>query len=212
MNIGIIGAGVIAVNGHIPAYRQLGHTILAVADNAPNRAEKFSKQLDIPSSYEDYHQLLDRDDIDAVSVCVPTFLHEQVGVDALKAGKHVYLEKPPAFDEGGIRHIYETARETGRILLVGSNSLYQPQYKIAKELVNSGRLGNVYVTKVNRVHRRDIPNGWMMKKQGGAYVCYKKKQTRSPGPMGLKFIENLAILLQLEAFFIVFFYNLRSKN
>jgi predicted dehydrogenase len=165
MNIGIIGAGVIAVNGHIPAYRQLGHTLLAVADNAPNRAEKFAKQLDIPDFYEDYHKLLDRDDIDAVSVCVPTFLHEQVGVDALKAGKHVYLEKPPAFDEAGIKHIYETALETGRILLVGSNSIYQPQYKIAKELVDSGRLGNVYVAKVNRSHRRDIPNGWMMKKK-----------------------------------------------
>jgi predicted dehydrogenase len=164
MNIGIIGVGVIAVGGHIPAYRKLGHNITALADNVPGRAEKFARELDVSSFYEDYHHLLARDDIDAVSICVPTFLHEQVGVDALEAGKHVYLEKPPAFDEAGIKHIYETALKTGRVLLVGSNSLYQPQYKIAKGLVDSGRLGNVYVAKVNRSHRRDIPNGWMMKK------------------------------------------------
>jgi predicted dehydrogenase len=165
MNIGIIGAGVIAVGGHIPAYRQLGHRIVALADNAPGRAEKFAHELDVPFFYEDYHQLLVRDDIDAVSVCVPTFLHEQVGVDTLEAGKHLYLEKPPAFDEAGIRHIYETAQKTKRILMVGSNSIYQPQYRIAKQLVDSGRLGTVYVAKVNRSHRRDIPNGWMTKKQ-----------------------------------------------
>lgn len=165
MNIGIIGVGVIAVGGHIPAYRQLGHQVIALADNAPGRAEKFARELGVPSFYEDYHELLARDDIDAVSVCVPTFLHEQIGVDVLEAGKHLYLEKPPAFDEAGIRHIYEVSQKAKRILLVGSNSIYQPQYRIAKALVDSGRLGNIYVAKVNRAHRRDIPNGWMTKKQ-----------------------------------------------
>lgn len=165
MNIGIIGTGVIAVGAHIPAYRTLGHKVIALADNVPGRAEKFAKELDVPYFYEDYRTLLARDDIDAVSVCVPTFLHEEVGAAALEAGKHLYLEKPPAYDEAGIRHVYELSQKTKRILLVGSNSIYQPQYKIAKTLVDSGRLGNVYVTKVNRAHRRDIPNGWMMKKQ-----------------------------------------------
>jgi predicted dehydrogenase len=165
MNIGIIGVGVIAVGGHIPAYRGLGHTVAALADNAPGRAEKFARELGVPSFYEDYHQMLSRDDIDAVSVCVPTFLHEQVGIDVLEAGKHLYLEKPPAFDEAGIKHIYDISRKTKKVLLVGSNSIYQPQYKIVKTLVDSGRLGNIYVAKVNRAHRRDIPNGWMTKKR-----------------------------------------------
>ncbi|MDR2931482.1 MAG: Gfo/Idh/MocA family oxidoreductase [Oscillospiraceae bacterium] len=165
MNIGIIGVGVIAVGNHIPAYRELGHSVVALADNAPGRAEKFARQLSVPDFYEDYNVLLARDDIDAVSVCVPTFLHEQVAVDALRAGKHVYLEKPPALDEAGIFNIYNTAQETKRTLLVGSNSIYHPQYKIAKDIVDSGRLGNVYVVKVNRAQRRDIPNGWMTKKK-----------------------------------------------
>jgi len=165
MNIGIIGAGVIAVGGHIPAYRKLGYKVLALADNAPGRAEKFARELEVPYYYEDYHKLLARDDIDAVSVCVPTFLHEELAVAVLEAGKHLYLEKPPAFDEAGIRHIYDISKKVKRTLLVGSNSLYQPQYKIAKALVDSGRLGKIYVAKVNRAQRRDIPNGWMMKKQ-----------------------------------------------
>lgn len=161
MKIGIIGCGVIAVGAHIPAYQALGHEVVALADSAPGRATRFAMQFGIESAYEDYHELLARDDIDAVSVCVPTFLHEQVAVDALEAGKHLYLEKPPALDEKGIRHVYETAEKTGKILFVGSNSLYQPRFQIAKRMVDEGKLGEVYAVRLNRAQKRDIPNGWM---------------------------------------------------
>ena len=164
MKIGIIGTGIIAVTGHIPAYVELGHEIIAVADIAPGRAEKFSKEWRIPYFFEDYKELLSLTEIEAVSICVPTYLHEQVAVDAMNAGKHVFLEKPPAFDEAGIRHIYETAQKTGRILLVGSNTVYHNQYQIAKEFVDSGRLGEVYSVKINRTQRREIPGGWLARK------------------------------------------------
>ncbi len=157
--------GVIAMANHIPAYRQLGHNVLALADNAPGRARKQALIAGVENSYEDYHDLLARRDIDAVSVCVPTFLHEQVAVDALLCGKHVYLEKPPALCEAGIQHVYDTAKKTGKTLFVGSNSVYHPQFQIAKQIVKSGRLGDIYVVKVNRAQRRDIPNGWMTKKK-----------------------------------------------
>ena len=123
MNIGIIGTGVIAVGAHVPAYRHLGHRIIALADSAPGRAEKFARDFDVPHFYEDYRELLARDDIDAVSVCVPTYLHEEVGIASMEAGKHLYLENPPAMDEAGIRNIYGTSQKTGKILLVGSHSL-----------------------------------------------------------------------------------------
>lgn len=165
MKIGIIGCGVIAVGAHIPAYQALGHEVAALADNVPGRAARFAAQHGIESAYEDYHALLAREDIDAVSVCVPTFLHEQVAVDVLESGKHLYLEKPPAIDEAGIRHIVETAEKTGKILFVGSNSLYQPRFQIAKRLFDEGKLGEVYGVRLNRAQFRDIPNGWMKLRQ-----------------------------------------------
>ncbi len=165
MKIGIIGCGVIAVGGHIPAYQTLGYEVAALADNAPGRAARFAAQYGIESAYEDYHALLAREDIEVVSICVPTFLHEAVAVDALKAGKHVYLEKPPALDEAGIRHVVETAEEYGRTLFVGSNSLYQPRFQIARRMMEERKLGEVYAVRLNRAQFRDIPNGWMKIKQ-----------------------------------------------
>ncbi len=161
MKIGIIGCGVIAVGAHIPAYQKLGYEVAALADSVPGRAAKFAAQFGVASAYEDYHELLARGDIDAVSVCVPTFLHEQAAVDALEAGKHLYLEKPPALDEAGIRHVVDTAHRVGKILFVGSNSLYQPRFQIARNMVREGKLGEVYAVRLNRAQKRDIPNGWM---------------------------------------------------
>ena len=140
MKIGIIGCGIIAVNAHIPAYQKLGHEVVALADTVPGRAAKFAAQFGIACAYEAYHALLAREDIDAVSVCVPTFLHEQVAVDVLEAGKHLYLEKPPALDEAGICHVVETAQRMGKILFVGSNSLYQPRFQIARRMVCEGKV------------------------------------------------------------------------
>lgn len=165
MKIGIIGCGVIAIGAHIPAYQKLGHEVIALADTAPGRAEKFAAQYGIPYAYENYHDLLSRNDIDVLSVCVPTYLHEQVAVDALEAGKHLYLEKPPAIDEAGIAHVVDAAKASGKILFVGSNSLYQPRFQIAKRMIDDGKLGEVYAVRLNRAQKRDIPNGWMKLKK-----------------------------------------------
>ena len=100
IGIGIIGAGSIASQAHIPGYAALPKKcrVVALADIDMDRAEKLAKDKGIPKAFEDYRQLLDLDEIDAVSVCTPPAVHAQATIDALEAGKHVMCEKPMAMN------------------------------------------------------------------------------------------------------------------
>src|SRR3989454_5246272 len=112
-----------------------GVEVVAVADLYDGRLtraqEIWGKQL---FTTRDYHQILARPDVDAVIVATPDHWHRKVAVDAMKAGKDVYLEKPMVqnLDEG--KGVIETARETKRILQVGSQRVSSIVYQKAKEL------------------------------------------------------------------------------
>src|SRR5439155_23947092 len=101
IGIGIIGSGGIAQAAHMPGYKALedqGVRILAVADAHAPTAQAAAEKFDVPHQFTDYKKLLAMDEIDAVSVCTPNFLHKQPTIDALNAGKHVLVEKPLAMN------------------------------------------------------------------------------------------------------------------
>ena len=91
----------------------------------------------------DYRELLSRTDVDAVFICSPDFLHEQHAVDALAAGKAVYLEKPIAIStEGADRILHEAKRGRG-VLFVGHNMRHMPFVLKMRELIQNGAIGEV---------------------------------------------------------------------
>lgn len=96
LKIAVIGCGSIAKHRHLPEYAVNKHVeITAVCDIVGERAEEAAVKYEA-KAYTDYKELLKQDDIDAVSVCLPNYLHAPVSVDALNAGKHVLCEKPMA--------------------------------------------------------------------------------------------------------------------
>ena len=98
-NIGIIGCGGISRWAHAPYYRSNAQraNIVAVCDILPDRVKQFRDELyPAAETYTDYHDLLKRDDIDAVDICTPNYLHSEIAVAAFAAGKHVFCEKPDA--------------------------------------------------------------------------------------------------------------------
>src|SRR5215468_11761450 len=96
VRIGIIGAGGIA-RIHMMAYQRVPDVeVVAVADVVRERADTFAKTWNIPRALSDHRELLALDEIDAVSVCTYNKAHCQPTVDALRAGKHVLVEKPLA--------------------------------------------------------------------------------------------------------------------
>jgi len=146
LKIGVIGAGGrggLSFAAHKP---DQGCHIVAICD-LPDREhyldfyEQHAKVR--PDWYTDYHELLARDDVNVVFVTLPDFLHEEVAVAALEAGKAVYLEKPMAITIAGCDRILETARRTGSKLYLGHNMRHFPVILKMKELIGAGAIGEV---------------------------------------------------------------------
>jgi predicted dehydrogenase len=173
IGIGIIGFGGIAEAAHAPGYRKVADQceILAVADIAPGRlAEAMGPKWNIPTAFEDYHELLALPEIDAVSVCTPNYLHMQPTIDALKAGKHVLCEKPMAMNANEGKAMLAAAEAAGKQLQIGYNSRFGAVAQSAKRAVDAGEVGDVYFTRARALRRRGVP-GWgvftQKDKQGG---------------------------------------------
>jgi predicted dehydrogenase len=138
--IGVVRRGVHAWQAHDP---EKGVRIVAGADTNPDGLKEFQEKFPETDVYSDYHEMIKRDDIDAVFISTPDFLHEEMAVDTLKAGKAVYLEKPMAITIEGCDRILRTAMETGSKLYIGHNMRhYQSMIKM-KQLIDSGIIGEV---------------------------------------------------------------------
>ena len=100
-----------------------------------------------PATYEDYHDLLASSSIDAVFIMTPEHLHHDMAIAALRAGKHVYLEKPLAHTiEEGFDIVREW-KKSGKIVQVGTQNRSSSLYKKAKELVQQGMIGDVHFVR-----------------------------------------------------------------
>src|SRR5262245_35076753 len=116
VNIGIIGTGQIGKH-HINEYSKIsGANIVAVADINEAEAQRVADQYHIPMVYTDFRELLRRDDILAVDVCLHNNLHMPMTVAALEAGKHVYCEKPMAGAYIDAEAMLNAARDCGKML------------------------------------------------------------------------------------------------
>ncbi|NLN20350.1 MAG: Gfo/Idh/MocA family oxidoreductase [Firmicutes bacterium] len=179
VRIGIIGTGGIA-GSHVRYLKTIpGVRIVGGADIVPGKAEAFFKRWEIPEAkaFEDYRELLE-EDIDAVCICTYNVAHYQPTMDSLAAGKHVLLEKPMSVTlEEGIDMV-RAARKSGKILSIGFQSRWDPAIIKAREIVQSGQLGQVYYVETGGGRRRGIPGRTFVFKEtagGGAMLdigCY----------------------------------------
>jgi predicted dehydrogenase len=143
LKIGVIGAGgrgYLARCAHQP---DAGSRLVAGADTSQAVLDKFKADLPDALVTKDYRQVLDRDDIDAVFVTTPDFLHEQHALAALEAGKDVYVEKPMTITIEGCDRLLETAMRLNRKLYVGHNMRHMSFVLKMRELVKSGAIGEV---------------------------------------------------------------------
>ncbi|OBY80124.1 oxidoreductase [Paenibacillus sp. KS1] len=144
VRIGMIGArgrGTIAKYWHQPEGRSI---VVGAADIYPERLQEFKDDVN-PDAFvtTDYRELLARADIDAIAVTSPDFCHEEHAVAALRAGKHVFCEKPLAITVEGCDNILNAWKESGKHLMVGFNMRYMNMYRTMKEIVDSGVIGEI---------------------------------------------------------------------
>ncbi len=142
--LGIIGAGLrsgIAKYWHDPNGQSM---IVGAADVSEERLRNFQEKVNQDAfTTTDYRELLKRDDIDAVAVLSPDYLHEEHAIAALEAGKHVYCEKPLAITVEGCDPIIQAQKKSGKHLMVGFNMRYMSMYQTMKGIVDSGVLGDL---------------------------------------------------------------------
>jgi predicted dehydrogenase len=157
VRIGLIGAGQIGTN-HLKTYQQIPEAkVVAVADLFPEKIDAAKANFDIADGYSDYHDLLARDDIDAVDVCVHNNKHAPISIDALKAGKHTYCEKPMAGTYRDAESMRDAAKKYDRMLHIQMATLYTPESRAAKRLIDDGHLGKIYYARSFGHRRRGRP-------------------------------------------------------
>ena len=159
VRVGVIGVGQIG-KSHLNGYTQKckeGVEVVAIADVNAAEAQRVAEQFGIATVYTDFRELLKRDDIVAVDVCLHNNYHMPVTVAALQAGKNVYCEKPMAGSYTDAQTMLRVARETGKMLSIQLNTLFEKETKAAKYLIEQGLLGNVYHARSTGFRRRGRP-------------------------------------------------------
>ncbi len=160
LGVGIIGSGAIAQDAHMPGYAALPDCrILAVCDVSERARKSAAEKFNVPYQFSDWKKLLEMDEIDVVSVCTPNRYHFQPTVDALRAGKHVLVEKPMAISAPEAKKMGAEAKKAGKKLMIGQTLRFSPQSRLMKEFMESGAVGDVYYARAMALRRRGIP-GW----------------------------------------------------
>ena len=147
---------------------------VAVAENNAHRAREACVRHNIPRSYTDYRELLEQPDIDAVTIALPNHLHAPVAIDALKARKHVLVEKPMALNAKEAAKMIETAKAMKRTLMVAQDLRFNKHTQAARAIIERGDLGEIYHARAFWLRRSGIPRigSWFTRRQlsGGGVV------------------------------------------
>ncbi|MDE8602745.1 Gfo/Idh/MocA family oxidoreductase [Marinomonas sp. RSW2] len=177
MRVGLVGSGYMG-KAHAIAYRnaiaafaipqgQLQCEMLA--DATPELAEMKAKELGFNRSTGDWKRLINDPDIDVVDICAPNFLHKEIALAAIAAGKHVYSEKPLALNADDAKQMTEAAELAGVKTLVGFNYIKNPTVQFAKQLIERGDIGDVVhfrgVFNEDYLADANLPFSWRLQKQ-----------------------------------------------
>lgn len=149
IKVGIIGAGRIGqVHARSLTYHIPQAELAAVSDVYAPAAQKLAAELGIPNCYDDYHEILNGPSITAVLICSSTDTHADIAVEAAKAGKHIFCEKPVDLTVEKIKSVISAVDEAGVKLQIGFNRRYDHNFARIKELAQTGALGDLEIIKI----------------------------------------------------------------
>ncbi len=144
IRIAIIGTGLIS-HRHMKVWSQIPAQMSSpVATSMRQNFNHGASDTMISDLYTDYRKLLERDDIDAVDVCVHNNLHVPLSIAAMRAGMHCYCEKPMAGSYADAKLLYSAQEVYNRKLAVQISSIFNLQSRMARDMVANGELGHVY--------------------------------------------------------------------
>lgn len=167
VRVGIIGGGMIS-HRHMQIYKNINERaqllgfraeVAAIAEIIPERLKEWGEKYGMKEAdmYLDYHEMLKRDDIDTIDVCVHNNLHVPVSIEVMKAGFDCYCEKPAAVTWADAKLMVDASKKLNRKFHVQVSALMTPQTRVAKEYIKSGKLGTPYFVNLEQCTSRRRP-------------------------------------------------------
>ena len=145
---GLIGCGSLSLVGILPQLAEADARerieLVAVCDVNEERARQAAARFGVPDAYADARRIIDRDDVELVLVITPIALHHEYALAALRAGKHVYVQKTMTTTYAEAKELVATARRRGLTLVAAPGQMLAPAMRGMKRLVDEGALGSVY--------------------------------------------------------------------
>lgn len=167
VRVGIIGGGMIS-HRHMMIYStiqrraaELGFTakVVACCEIDPQRLKRWGEMYGLPEKdlYTDYREMLKRDDLDTIDVCVHNNLHTPIAIEVMKAGFDCYCEKPEAASYHDAKLMMDCAKKLGRKFHVQMSSIMTPQSRTGRDLIARGQLGTPYYVNLEQCCMRRRP-------------------------------------------------------
>ncbi len=210
LRIAVIGCGSIAKHRHIPEYAANPEVeLVAFCDIVPERAEFFAKQYHA-TAYDHYEELLAKEKLDAVSVCLPNYLHAPVSIKAAKSGVHVLCEKPMATTAEEARAMIQAAEDHHVFLMIGHNQRFMPPHQKAKEILARGYLGRVISFRTAFGHPG--PESWSVDGKSSWFFRKSEAAMGAMGDLGVHKADLIRYLLEDEVVEVGAFVETLAKN
>jgi myo-inositol 2-dehydrogenase/D-chiro-inositol 1-dehydrogenase len=170
MKIGLIGAGRIGkLHGELLTYHIPEAVIKTVAEIDIDNIKPWAKQLNIFNLTTDTSDILNDPEIEAVLICSSTDTHAQLIIEAARAGKHIFCEKPIDFNIKKIKQALKSVQDAGVKLQIGFNRRFDHNFMKVREYVKSGKLGAVHIVKITSRDPAPPPLAYL-KVSGGIFL------------------------------------------
>ena len=179
LRVGIIGTGGIA-HPHMAAYMKFSDVeVVAGCDLVPGKADAFFNEFGVSGvhTYIDYKEMLDKENLDAVSICTYNRQHACCAIAALERGVNVLLEKPFTVTIEEAADIIKAEKKSGKILSIGFQPRFDANMQMIKKIVESGELGDIYYIQTGGGRRRGIPTY-------GTKTSFIEDETAGVGALG----------------------------
>jgi myo-inositol 2-dehydrogenase/D-chiro-inositol 1-dehydrogenase len=170
LRMGIIGAGRIgAVHARTLKWRIPEADLRVIADNKPDSARFLAEELGIAKTTNDYRAVLDDPWIEAVLICSSTDTHSQLVIEAARARKHIFCEKPLDLGLARIGEMLAEVKKAGVKLQVGFNRRFDPDFKEIRERVKAGAIGTPNILRITSRDPAPPPLAFI-KRSGGMFL------------------------------------------
>ncbi|MBI5835774.1 MAG: Gfo/Idh/MocA family oxidoreductase [Candidatus Eisenbacteria bacterium] len=158
LRVGVIGIGGAAQINHLPVLKKMPDVeIVGLCDTDRDKARRVAQKFGVENVTGNLDDFLKNEEMDAVHVCTPNYLHAPMTVAALQAGKHVLCEKPMARNSAESETMVKAARDAGKILMCAYNQRFRADSQFIKRCMEKKELGTVFYAKAGWLRR---PSAW----------------------------------------------------